>query len=112
MVTAQADRATQNQGDAPILNSQRDTTQRITLQQVRAMRAVKKPSVFDGFARAASSIWTSVISSVGLVFSTLQKKKSFCELNGHALLMINGTVTNRCRYCDTEISSIDMLTTR
>jgi hypothetical protein len=102
--------ATRDKREADSLNSQGRTSQRITSQQLRAMRAVKKASPLDLIARVASAIWTSIGESVSWIFSARQKKKSFCELNGHSLLMLNGSVTNRCRYCETEISSIEMLT--
>ena len=92
--------------------SQRTTSQRITSQQVRAMRAVKKASPLDQIVQTTRAIWASISESVGWIFSVRPKKKSFCELNGHSLLMLKGSVTNRCRYCDTEISSIEMLTPR
>ncbi len=104
--------ATRDNKDAENLNSQRTTSQRITSQQLKAMRAVKKASPADLVVRVANSIWFSITEAVGWIFSVRQKKKSFCELNGHSLLMLNGTVTNRCRFCDTEISSIEMLTSR
>jgi hypothetical protein len=90
-------------------NSQRTTSQRITSQQLQAMRAVKKASPLDLVVRSANFIWSSITESVGWIFSARQKKKSFCELNGHSLRMVNGVVTNRCRFCETEISSIEML---
>jgi hypothetical protein len=105
MVTATRDRQ-----DAKRLDSQRTTTQRITSQQLKAMREVKKASPLDLVARAGISVWTAISEGFSWIFSARQKKKTFCELNGHSLLMVNGTVTSRCRFCETEISSIEMLT--
>ena len=98
--------------DAQRTTSQRSSAQRITSQQVKAMREVKKASLVDHLFRLASSVWTAIGTTIGWVFAAKQYKKSFCELNGHSLLMQNGTPTNRCRYCETEISSVDMLTSR
>jgi hypothetical protein len=102
--------ATRDKTDAERLNSQRATTQSITSQQLKAMKAVQKASPLDLVARVGSAIWASITEAVSWVFSARRKKKSFCELNGHSLLMLNGAVTSRCRFCNTEISSIEMLT--
>lgn len=94
------------------LTSQRVTTQRITTSQLKAMRDVKGPNLFDHIARAISEFWSGIGSAVSWVFAAKTAKKSFCELNGHSVKMVGGTVTNRCKYCDEEINSIDMLTSR
>ncbi len=93
----------------------RGKPQRISSIQLKAMkdRDTKPSSFVDVILRSLNSFWTTVSSSFGYMFANkLSKKKSFCELNGHSVRMVNGTVTNRCRYCEAEINSIDMLTSR
>ena len=91
---------------------ERGKPQRISSVQLKAMREAKPPSLIDRFARSLSNLWSGLTSGLGFLFSAKQDRKSFCELNGHSVKMVNGTVTNQCRYCDAEINSIDMLTSR
>ena len=90
----------------------RQTSPRISSVQLKAMRDVKPPSLIDRVARTITNLWASVTSGLGYMFAAKQSRKSFCELNGHSVKMVNGTVTNKCRYCDQEINSIEMLTSR
>jgi len=97
------------------MSEERGKPQRISSIQLKAMkdRDTKPSSFVDVISRSLSSFWSTVSSSFAYIFAKkLSKRKSFCELNGHSVRMVNGTVTNRCRYCDAEINSIDMLTSR
>jgi hypothetical protein len=90
----------------------RTRPERISSVQLKAMRDVKPPSLFDHVCRVLTNFWSGVGSGIGYLLSPKQSKKSFCEMNGHSVKMVNGTVTNQCRFCSAEIDNVEMLHSR
>lgn len=92
--------------------TERTRPERISSVQLKAMRGIKPPSLFDHICRALTNFWSAVGSGIGYLLAPKQTKKSFCEMNGHSVRMVNGIVTNQCRYCNAEIDNVEMLYSR